>query len=64
MPDSGPGGAADKLDRPGWRTLPTTVPCYPLFAADAQLDRLRGDPRFIAFLARIQRDWEQRKSAL
>jgi serine/threonine-protein kinase len=39
-------------------------PCYPLFAADTQLDRLRDDPRFTALLARLERDWEQRKRAL
>jgi len=39
-------------------------PCYPLFAADTQLDGLRGDPRFVAFLAKLQRDWEQRQRAL
>lgn len=39
-------------------------PCYPLIAADTQLDRLRDDPRFTAFMARLERDWEQRKRAL
>ncbi len=39
-------------------------PCYPLFASDTQLDGLRTDPRFVAFLAKLQRDWEQRKRAL
>jgi tetratricopeptide (TPR) repeat protein len=39
-------------------------PCYPLFAADRQLDTLRDDPRFVGFLAKLRRDWEQRKSAL
>ena len=39
-------------------------PCYPLFANDTQLDGLRADPRFIALLAKLQRDWEQRKRAL
>ena len=39
-------------------------PCYPLFAADTQLNRLRDDPRFTTFLAKLERDWEQRKRAL
>ena len=36
-------------------------PCYPLFARDAQLDALRTDPRFIALMARLERDWKERK---
>jgi serine/threonine protein kinase/Flp pilus assembly protein TadD len=39
-------------------------PCYPLFATDVQLDGLRKDPRFIALLARLERDWEERKRRL
>ena len=39
-------------------------PCYPLFAGDAQLDGLRKEPRFIALMARLQRDWEERKRTL
>ncbi len=39
-------------------------PCYPLFAADAHLDSLRGDRHFTAFLARMRQDWEQRQRAL
>ena len=39
-------------------------PCYPLFAADTQLEALRRDPRFIAFLATMRRDWEQRQKSL
>jgi serine/threonine protein kinase/Flp pilus assembly protein TadD len=36
-------------------------PCYPLFAGDTQLDGLRKDPRFIAMMAKLERDWNQRK---
>ncbi|HEX6050483.1 MAG TPA: tetratricopeptide repeat protein, partial [Gemmatimonadaceae bacterium] len=39
-------------------------PCYPLFAGDAQLDGLRNDPRFVAFVARLEREWEERKRTL
>ena len=39
-------------------------PCYPLFASDAQLDALRQDPRFIALMAKLERDWEERKKSL
>jgi tetratricopeptide (TPR) repeat protein/tRNA A-37 threonylcarbamoyl transferase component Bud32 len=34
-------------------------PNYPLFEGDAQLDNLRKDPRFIAFMAQQKRQWEQ-----
>jgi tetratricopeptide (TPR) repeat protein/tRNA A-37 threonylcarbamoyl transferase component Bud32 len=39
-------------------------PCYPLFANDRQLDGLRRDSSFIAFLARMKSDWEERKRTL
>lgn len=39
-------------------------PCYPLFASDAQLDGLRQDPRFIALMAKLERDWQERKQSL
>ena len=39
-------------------------PCYPLFASDTQLDRLRGDPRFVALLAGLRRDWQERQRTL
>jgi tetratricopeptide (TPR) repeat protein len=34
-------------------------PNYPLFDGDAQLDNLRKDPRFIAFMASQKQQWEQ-----
>jgi tetratricopeptide (TPR) repeat protein/tRNA A-37 threonylcarbamoyl transferase component Bud32 len=39
-------------------------PCYPLFASDTQLDRLRGDARFRTLMARLEREWEERKQSL
>jgi tetratricopeptide (TPR) repeat protein len=39
-------------------------PCYPLFAKDKHLDPLRGDPRFIEFMAKQRKDWEQRQRLL
>ena len=39
-------------------------PCYPLFAKDTQLDSLRKEPRFIALMTRLERDWEERKKTL
>lgn len=37
-------------------------PCYPLFAADTQLDGLRSDPAFIAMMASLKRDWTERST--
>jgi eukaryotic-like serine/threonine-protein kinase len=37
-------------------------PCYPLFAHDAHLDNLRGDPEFVRFLADQKRLWESNKA--
>lgn len=39
-------------------------PCYPLFETDANLDNLRQDARFAAFLAKQRRQWEYYKSVL
>lgn len=36
----------------------TGYPCYPLFEKDANLDNLRQDPRFAAFLERSKAQWE------
>jgi hypothetical protein len=36
------------------REAATGFPCYPLFAADSNLDRIRQDPGFQAFLAYIK----------
>ena len=32
-------------------------PCYPLFESDKNLDNLRQDPRFAAFMARLRQQW-------
>jgi serine/threonine protein kinase/Flp pilus assembly protein TadD len=34
-------------------------PCYPLFKADANLDNLRNDPRFVSFMAQQKQQWER-----
>ncbi|MEO8215529.1 MAG: winged helix-turn-helix domain-containing protein [Acidobacteriota bacterium] len=39
-------------------------PCYPLFAQDANLDPLRQDPLFVAFLAKLRTRWDYYKSIL
>jgi tetratricopeptide (TPR) repeat protein len=39
-------------------------PCYPLFQKDAQLESLRSDPGFIAFMTRLKTEYEQRKDSL
>jgi hypothetical protein len=37
-------------------------PCYPLFERDANLNSLRQDPRYVALLARLRRQWEYYKT--
>ncbi|HEY3026243.1 MAG TPA: winged helix-turn-helix domain-containing protein [Pyrinomonadaceae bacterium] len=39
-------------------------PCYPFFAGDANLDRIRQHPGFIAFMAREKERWEHYKATL
>jgi tetratricopeptide (TPR) repeat protein len=39
-------------------------PCYPLFASDSNLDNLRQDARFIAFLEKQKQQWEEYKKLL
>jgi DNA-binding winged helix-turn-helix (wHTH) protein/TolB-like protein/Tfp pilus assembly protein PilF len=39
-------------------------PCYPLFAGDSNLDRIRQHPSFIAFMAREKERWEHYKTVL
>jgi TolB-like protein len=39
-------------------------PCYPLFEQDSNLDPIRQDPRFIAFMAKLKAQWEQYKATL
>jgi serine/threonine protein kinase len=33
-------------------------PCYPLFVGDTNLDNLRKDDRFVAFMANVKQGWE------
>jgi len=35
------------------------MPCYPLFAKDPNLDALRSDPAFLAFMAEMKAQWER-----
>ena len=39
-------------------------PCYPLFENDSNLDNLRQDSRFIAFLQKQKQQWEYYKTIL
>jgi tetratricopeptide (TPR) repeat protein len=39
-------------------------PCYPLFENDANLNSLRKDERFIAFMARLKQQWERYNATL
>lgn len=39
-------------------------PCYPLFASDSNLDNLRQDARFIAFLEKQKQQWESYQKLL
>jgi serine/threonine protein kinase/Tfp pilus assembly protein PilF len=39
-------------------------PNYPLFAGDAQLDNLKKDPRFIAFMTQQKQQWERFSATL
>jgi serine/threonine protein kinase/Flp pilus assembly protein TadD len=34
------------------------LPCYPLFEKDPNLDKIRRDPGFVAFLAKQKQQWE------
>jgi tetratricopeptide (TPR) repeat protein len=39
-------------------------PCYPFFANDPNLDSLRKDERFIAFMAKLKQQWEHYQATL
>jgi tetratricopeptide (TPR) repeat protein len=39
-------------------------PCYPLFEHDANLNSLRKHPRFVEFMARLKRRWQQYDATL
>ena len=42
------------------KTADLGMPCYPLFAKDPFLDRVRSDPAFQLFLSRQREQWERR----
>jgi hypothetical protein len=39
-------------------TVQEGFPCYPLFARDSMLDRIRKDPAFLQFMAEMKTRWE------
>lgn len=39
-------------------------PCYPYFARDPNLDHIRGDPDFIAFMRQLKQQWERYEATL
>jgi len=39
-------------------------PCYPLFASDRNLDNIRSDPAFVAFLREQKAQWERWRATL
>ena len=39
-------------------------PCYPYFARDPNLDHIRGDPDFVAFMKQLKRQWERYEATL
>ncbi|MDX6530381.1 MAG: eukaryotic-like serine/threonine-protein kinase [Blastocatellia bacterium] len=40
------------------------LPCYPLFAQDSNLDSLRKDEHFIAFMTKLKQQWEHYQATL
>jgi len=58
------------LRRPGpavqWlrRAADEGLPCYPCFATDPDLDRIRNDSGFVAFMKELKAQWEQYRAAL
>ena len=58
------------LGRPGlavqWlrRAADDGLPCSPCFATDPDLDRIRNDPGFVAFMKELKAQWEQYGVAL
>jgi hypothetical protein len=39
-------------------------PCYPYFARDPNLDRIRSDPDFVVFLNDLKSRWERNRATL
>jgi tetratricopeptide (TPR) repeat protein len=58
------------LDKPGeaikWLEAAADdgFPCYPFFEKDANLNSLRKDERFIAFMAKLKKQWEHHTATL
>lgn len=49
----------------GWSARPDDGwPCYPSFARDPNLDNIRADPAFIAFLTALRGQWERYRAVL
>lgn len=46
------------------RTADDGFPCYPLFQRDPNLQNLRQDPHFIAFMAKLKEQWERYRATL
>ncbi len=46
------------------RTAETGWPCYPHFARDPNLDNIRNDPGFVAFMNQLKRQWEHYRATL
>ena len=46
------------------RTAAEGLPCYPLFVSDHNLDNIRGDPAFVAFLREQQAQWGRWRATL
>ena len=46
------------------RTADDGFPCYPLFQRDPNLQNLRQDPQFIAFMAKLKEQWERYRATL
>lgn len=44
------------------RAADTGLPDYPLFAKDPNLDNIRGDPAFVAFMRDLKAQWERYRS--
>ena len=39
-------------------------PCYPYFARDPNLDRVRSDPEFVGFMKQLKAQWQREQETL
>ena len=46
------------------RAAETGWPCYPYFARDPNLDRIRNDPAFVAFMYQLKAQWQRDQETL